>query len=65
MDIIGYLEKKLNLLVDHIQYTAAQGLESEVAVELNTEGMSAQLLYVAMTRGTMKLVVCSASPLLG
>jgi hypothetical protein len=29
------------------------------------EGMSAQHLYVAMTRGSMKLVVCSASPVIG
>ena len=42
-----------------------KGLEAEVAVVLNTEGMSAQHLYVAMTRGSMKLVVCSPSPLLG
>lgn len=42
-----------------------EGLEAEVAVVLNTEGMSAQHLYVVMTRGSMKLVVCSASPILG
>jgi len=42
-----------------------KGLEAEVAVLLNTEGMSAQHLYVAMTRGSMKLVVCSASPIVG
>lgn len=42
-----------------------KGLEAEVVVVLNTEGMSAQHLYVAMTRGSMKLVVCSASPILG
>lgn len=42
-----------------------KGLEAEVAVLLNTEGMSAQNLYVAMTRGSMKLVVCSASPVVG
>lgn len=42
-----------------------KGLEAEVAVVLSTEGMSAQHLYVAMTRGSMKLVVCSASPMLG
>lgn len=42
-----------------------KGLEAEVAVVLNTEGMSAQHLYVAMTRGSMKLVVCSANPILG
>lgn len=42
-----------------------KGLEAEVAVLLNTEGMSSQNLYVAMTRGSMKLVVCSASPSVG
>ena len=42
-----------------------KGLEAEVAVLLNIEGMSAQNLYVAMTRGSMKLVVCSASPVIG
>ncbi len=42
-----------------------KGLEAEVAVLLNTESMSAQNLYVAMTRGSMKLVVCSASPVVG
>jgi hypothetical protein len=39
-----------------------KGLEAEVAVLLNTEGMSAQHLYVAITRGSMKLVVCSENP---
>jgi hypothetical protein len=42
-----------------------KGLEAEMAVLLNTEGMSAQHLYVAMTRGSMKLVVCSGSPIVG
>lgn len=42
-----------------------KGLEAEVAVLLNTEGMSAQNLYVAMTRGSMKLVVCSTNPMVG
>lgn len=42
-----------------------KGLEAEVAVLLNTDGMSVQHLYVAMTRGSMKLVVCSASPVIG
>lgn len=42
-----------------------KGLEAEVAVVLNTEGMSAQHLYVAMTRGSMKLVICSASAMVG
>ncbi|WP_163558811.1 UvrD-helicase domain-containing protein [Halomonas sp. NO4] len=42
-----------------------KGLEAEVVVLMNTEGMSAQHLYVAMTRGSMKLVVCSANPTVG
>jgi DNA helicase-2/ATP-dependent DNA helicase PcrA len=42
-----------------------KGLEAEVVVLLNIEGMSAQNLYVALTRGSMKLVVCSASPVIG
>lgn len=42
-----------------------KGLEAEVAVLLSIEGMTAQNLYVAMTRGSMKLVVCSASPIVG
>lgn len=42
-----------------------KGLEAEVAVLLDTAGMSAQNLYVAMTRGSMKLVVCSAGPVVG
>ena len=42
-----------------------KGLEAEVAVLLNTEGMTAQNLYVAMTRGSMRLVVCSAGPMVG
>lgn len=42
-----------------------KGLEAEVAVLLNIEGMSAQNLYVAMTRGSMKVVVCSPGPTIG
>lgn len=42
-----------------------KGLEAEVAVLLSPEEMSAQNLYVAMTRGSMKLVVCSATPFIG
>jgi len=42
-----------------------KGLEAEVAVLLDTEKMNAQNLYVAMTRGSMKLVVCSATPTIG
>ena len=42
-----------------------KGLEAEMAVLLDTNGMSPQHLYVSMTRGSMKLVVCSPSPMLG
>lgn len=42
-----------------------KGLEAEVAVVLNTEGMNAQHLYVAMTRGSMKLVVCNSNAMVG
>jgi DNA helicase-2/ATP-dependent DNA helicase PcrA len=42
-----------------------KGLEAEVAVVLSTEGMTAQHLYVAMTRGSMTLVVCSANAIIG
>ena len=42
-----------------------KGLEAEVAVLLNPESMNAQNLYVAITRGSTKLVVCSSSPLIG
>lgn len=39
-----------------------KGLESEVAVILDAHGMNPAHLYVAMTRGSRKLVVCSATP---
>lgn len=42
-----------------------KGQEAEVAVILNPEGMDANNLYVAMTRGSMKLVVCSPGPFVG
>lgn len=42
-----------------------KGLEAEVAVILNGDALNAANLYVAMTRGSMRLIVCSASPLLG
>ena len=42
-----------------------KGLEAEVAVVLNTKNMNVQNLYVAMTRGSMKLVVCSSDPIVG
>ena len=41
-----------------------KGLEAEVAVLLDIEDMDAAHLYVAMTRGSKKLVVCSRSPVL-
>lgn len=42
-----------------------KGLEAEVAVIMNADILNAANLYVAMTRGSMRLVVCSVSPLLG
>jgi DNA helicase-2/ATP-dependent DNA helicase PcrA len=42
-----------------------KGLEAEVAVILNGDVLNAANLYVAMTRGSMRLVVCSVNPLLG
>jgi DNA helicase-2/ATP-dependent DNA helicase PcrA len=39
-----------------------KGLEAEVAVISNPESMDARHLYVAMTRGSARLVVCSAMP---
>ncbi|MBN8940639.1 MAG: UvrD-helicase domain-containing protein [Rhizobiales bacterium] len=41
-----------------------KGLEAEVAVILNAGDMDARNLYVAMTRGSKKLVICSKSPVL-
>lgn len=41
-----------------------KGLEAEVAVILNVEALDAKNLYVAMTRGSKKLVVCASNPLL-
>jgi len=41
-----------------------KGLEAEISVILDAESMNARNLYVAMTRGSQKVVVCSASPLL-
>jgi len=42
-----------------------KGLEAEAAVILDGDGLSRENLYVAMTRGSMSLTVCSQSPLLG
>lgn len=41
-----------------------KGLEAEVSVILNAEGLNARNLYVAMTRGSKRLLVCSRSPVL-
>jgi DNA helicase-2/ATP-dependent DNA helicase PcrA len=41
-----------------------KGLEAEVAIILNAGEMDARNLYVAMTRGSKKLIVCSRSPVL-
>jgi DNA helicase-2/ATP-dependent DNA helicase PcrA len=41
-----------------------KGLEADVAVILNPALMDRQHLYVAMTRGARKLVICSDSPTL-
>lgn len=41
-----------------------KGLEADVAVILQPERMTAQHLYVALTRGARRVVVCSSTPLL-
>lgn len=41
-----------------------KGLEAEAAVILNADALDARNLYVAMTRGSQLLVVCSRSPVL-
>jgi hypothetical protein len=41
-----------------------KGLEADLSVILWPERMSAQHLYVAMTRGARQLVICSQSPVL-
>ena len=42
-----------------------KGLEAEVVVILDGDSMNAKNLYVAMTRGAKKVVICSNSHLLG
>lgn len=42
-----------------------KGLEGDIAVVLDGDDLNFHHLYVAMTRGAKKLVVCSASPTLG
>ena len=41
-----------------------KGLEAEVAVILNAGALDARNLYVAMTRGSQMLIVCSEQPIL-
>jgi hypothetical protein len=41
-----------------------KGLEAEVAVVLNAGNLNAQNLYVAMTRGSKALTICSQTPIL-
>lgn len=41
-----------------------KGLEAEVAVILDATTLNAANLYVAMTRGSMSLIVCSPTPIL-
>ena len=41
-----------------------KGLEAEVAVILNADDLDARNFYVAMTRGSKHIVVCSRTPLL-
>lgn len=41
-----------------------KGLEADVAVILEPELMTAQHLYVALTRGARRVVICSSTPLL-
>ncbi|MFD4837285.1 UvrD-helicase domain-containing protein [Achromobacter sp. NPDC058515] len=41
-----------------------KGLEADVAVITAPETMNAQNLYVAMTRGSKRLIICSTSPVL-
>lgn len=41
-----------------------KGLEAEVSVILNADTLNARNLYVAMTRGSKRVLVCATSPLL-
>lgn len=42
-----------------------KGLEADVAVLLGADELDARNLYVALTRGSQQLIVCSRSPILG
>jgi hypothetical protein len=41
-----------------------KGLEADISVILNAGALNARNLYVAMTRGSRRVLVCSASPIL-
>ena len=41
-----------------------KGLEAEVCVIVEGDGLNAKNLYVAITRGSNRLIVCSRSPIL-
>jgi DNA helicase-2/ATP-dependent DNA helicase PcrA len=41
-----------------------KGLEADISVILNAEALNARNLYVAMTRGSSSVVICSSSPIL-
>ncbi|WP_274427299.1 UvrD-helicase domain-containing protein [Chelativorans sp. YIM 93263] len=41
-----------------------KGLEADVSIVLDTESLDARNLYVAMTRGSRRLVICSTSPVI-
>lgn len=42
-----------------------KGLEADIAVILDADGLNARNLYVALTRGAKQIVVCSAEQVLG
>lgn len=41
-----------------------KGLEADIAVILEPQGMDAHHLYVALTRGAKKILICSGTPIL-
>lgn len=41
-----------------------KGLEADVSIVLDTDALDARNLYVAMTRGSRRLVICSKEPVL-
>ena len=47
------------------EHLLLKGLEADVAVVLGADELDARHLYVAMTRGSRQLVICSQSLILG